>query len=184
MPDSRVFLAGGIPNTGGPAEILDTKNLAAGWVPCAVMKYSRGYHSTAILLADGSILMGGDQDITGGWKSGETTPHERYFPWYYFRARPVITSAPSSAAHGATFTVNTPSATFNRRSRARPSRRRDAWFQPVAAFDWVRNHRAGPDFTPSQGSPSGNIAPPGYYLLFIVDTARVPSVAAWIRVTP
>ncbi len=77
MPDSRVFLAGGIPNTGGPAEILDTKNLAAGWVPCAVMKYSRGYHSTAILLADGSILMGGDQDITGGWKSGETTPHER-----------------------------------------------------------------------------------------------------------
>lgn len=32
--------------------------------------------------------------------------------------------------------------------------------------------------------PSGNIAAPGHYLLFVVDTARVPSVAAWIRVTP
>jgi len=32
--------------------------------------------------------------------------------------------------------------------------------------------------------PDGNIAAPGYYLLFLVDTARVPSVAAWIRVTP
>ncbi len=42
------------------------------------MKYSRGYHSSAILLADGSILMGGDQDITNGWKSGENTPNERY----------------------------------------------------------------------------------------------------------
>ncbi len=32
--------------------------------------------------------------------------------------------------------------------------------------------------------PDGNIAPPGHYLLFIVDAARVPSAAAWIRVTP
>ncbi len=30
----------------------------------------------------------------------------------------------------------------------------------------------------------GNIAPPGYYLLFLVDQDRVPSVAKWIRLTP
>ena len=83
MPDGRIFLAGGIANSGGPAEILDTKNLAAGWTSCSTMKHSRGYHSSAILLADGSILMGGDQDITNGWKSGENTPNERYFPWYF-----------------------------------------------------------------------------------------------------
>jgi hypothetical protein len=42
---------------------------------CAAMKYSRGYHSSAILLADGSILMGGDQDITGGMEVwGEHSP--------------------------------------------------------------------------------------------------------------
>jgi hypothetical protein len=31
--------------------------------------------------------------------------------------------------------------------------------------------------------PDGTIAPPGYYLLFIVDGNRVPSVGQWIRLT-
>ena len=31
--------------------------------------------------------------------------------------------------------------------------------------------------------PNGNIAPPGYYLLFIVNSAGVPSVASFVRVT-
>ena len=184
MPDSRVFLAGGIPNTGGPAEILDTKNLPAGWLPCAVMKYSRGYHSTAILLADGSILMGGDQDINGGWKSGETTPHERYFPWYYFRARPVITGAPAAVVHGATFTVNTPSATsIAEVLLIRPGAATHGFNQSQRLIGCEITGR-GPTSLQVKAPPSGNIAPPGYYLLFVVDTARVPSLAAWIRVTP
>jgi hypothetical protein len=184
MPDSQVFLAGGIPNVGGPAEIIDTKNLAAGWKACAAMKYSRGYHSTAILLADGSILMGGDQDINGGWKSGENTPHERYFPWYYFRSRPVITGSPASAAHGAAFTVNTPSAT---------SIAEVILIRPAAATHGFNMSQRivgleitgrGATSVQLKAPPNGNIAPPGFYLLFIVDTARVPSVAAWIRITP
>ena len=184
MPDSRVFLAGGIPNTGGPAEILDTKNLAAGWVPCAAMKYSRGYHSTAILLADGSILMGGDQDISGGWKSGETTPHERYFPWYYFRTRPVITSSPAAVAHGGAFTVNTPSATsIVEVILIRPAATTHGFNMSQRIVGCEITGR-GPTSVQVKAPPSGNIAPPGFYLLFIVDTARVPSVAAWIRVTP
>jgi len=30
--------------------------------------------------------------------------------------------------------------------------------------------------------PDGTVAPPGFYLLFIVDGSRVPSVGRWIRV--
>jgi hypothetical protein len=32
--------------------------------------------------------------------------------------------------------------------------------------------------------PSGNIAPPGYYMLFLLDSAGVPSVAQFIQLTP
>jgi galactose oxidase len=32
--------------------------------------------------------------------------------------------------------------------------------------------------------PDGNVAPPGHYLLFIVDGARIPSIGRWIRLTP
>src|SRR5213594_4238998 len=31
--------------------------------------------------------------------------------------------------------------------------------------------------------PSGNVAPPGYYMLFIVNSAGVPSVASFVRLT-
>src|SRR5499427_9972601 len=32
--------------------------------------------------------------------------------------------------------------------------------------------------------PNGNIAPPGYYMLFLIDSAGVPSVAAFIQLSP
>jgi hypothetical protein len=31
---------------------------------------------------------------------------------------------------------------------------------------------------------NGNLAPPGYYLLFIVDNDRIPSEGRWIRLSP
>ena len=33
----------------------------------------------------------------------------------------------------------------------------------------------------AEAPPDGNVAPPGWYLLFIVDAGRVPSTAKWIR---
>jgi len=32
--------------------------------------------------------------------------------------------------------------------------------------------------------PHANVAPPGWYLLFILNSARVPSQGRWIRLTP
>ena len=32
--------------------------------------------------------------------------------------------------------------------------------------------------------PSANHRPPGWHLLFILDSNRVPSVGRWIRLTP
>lgn len=184
MPDGRILLAGGIPNTGGPAEILDTKNLAAGWTACAVMKYSRGYHSSAILLADGSILMGGDQDIPGGWKSGETTPSERYFPWYYSRPRPVIGTSPTTVSHGATFAIDTPSAgSIAEVLLMRPGAVTHGFNMAQRSVGCTITAR-GATAIHVDAPPDGNVAPPGPYLLFIVDAARVPSLAAWIRLTP
>ena len=182
MPDGRIFLAGGIPNTGGPAEILDTKDLASGWKLCATMKWSRGYHSSAILLADGSILMGGDQDTVNGWRSGETTPSERYFPWYYYRVRPVISNSPVTVAHGATFTLNTPSAnSIAEVVLMRPGAVTHGFNMSQLSIGCVISGRGATSLQVKAPS-DGSVAPPGPYLLFIVDSARVPSVAAWIRV--
>jgi hypothetical protein len=183
LPDGRVFLAGGMDGPdGGPTEIFDPSNPAAGWELCATMKYPRGYHSSAILLADGSVLMGGDRP--NAWKSGETLPSERYFPAYYFMARPTITNAPAVAAHGATITIQTPNASsIAEVVLLRPGAVTHGFSQSQR---FVGCAIVGSAATSIQAKmpPDGTIAPPGYYLLFIVNGGRVPSVASWIRITP
>src|SRR5215470_7891275 len=105
LPDGRVLILGGVemPPDGGPVEIFDPEDPTSGFQLGPNMKHARGYHSAAILLPDGSVIMGGDPN-------GGTTPNERYLPSYFFKPRPKITSAPNVLGYGANFTVNTPQA--------------------------------------------------------------------------
>jgi hypothetical protein len=43
---------------------------------------------------------------------------------------------------------------------------------------------AGPGTLNVQTPPNPNLAPPGWYLLFVLDFDRVPSEGRWIRLTP
>jgi plastocyanin len=179
LPDGRVLIAGGTSSggvlTAGKAEIFDPQNPAAGWVETPPMAHPRGYHSSAILLTDGSVLMGGDpQDAMG------PTPHDRFFPGYYFLPRPTIVGAPPTVGYGAPFTINTPDA---------PSIAEVVLMRPGAVthgFNQTQRY-IGCTFTVGAGAltvtspPDGNVAPPGWYMLLIVNSGRVPSTAHWIR---
>lgn len=180
LPDGRVFLAGGIDGVGGPAEIFDPQNPSAGWLVCSSMKYPRGYHSAAILLADGSVLMGGDRP--GAWRSGETTPNERYYPSYYFMARPAVAGAPADVTYGSTFTVDTPdAAAIGEVALLRPGSVTHGWNMSQRHVECTISGRTASTLD-VVAPPDGTIAPPGYYLLFLVSAGRIPSVARWIRV--
>jgi len=182
LPDGRVLLAGGIDSTdGGPAEIFDPRDPSAGWELCATMSIPRGYHSAAILLADGSVLMGGDKP--GQWKSGETTAHERYFPWYYVLARPTITTAPATIGYGAAFDIQTPSpAAIAEVVLLRPGAVTHGWNQSQRYIECAITGGTAAAVR-AAAPPNGNVAPPGYYLLFILTAGRVPSLGRWIRLT-
>ena len=179
LPDGTVFIAGGVPGSPGPAEIFDPENPAQGWMRCADMSHIRGYHSSNILLADGSVLMGGDPSV-----GGTPTPHERYFPGYFSQPRPVIAGAPATVAHGAAFQVMTPNATsVGEVVLIRPGAVTHGWNQSQRFVGCAITGTA-PGSVDVLAPPDGNVAPPGHYLLFIVDGARVPSIGRWIRVTP
>src|SRR5262245_61977602 len=61
LPDGRVAILGGFetPPDGGPVEIFDPEDPTSGFELGPNMKHIRGYHSAAILLPDGSVIMGG-----------------------------------------------------------------------------------------------------------------------------
>ena len=91
-----------------PAEIWnpDTET----WTTVAPLPNGRLYHSTALLLPDGRVLMAGGGQLPGSVAVDQKNA-EIYSPPYLFKgARPTITTLPSNANYGASFDVTTPDA--------------------------------------------------------------------------
>ncbi|HZB44804.1 MAG TPA: galactose oxidase early set domain-containing protein, partial [Pyrinomonadaceae bacterium] len=155
-------------------ETFDPEDPAAGFQAGPSMQHVRGYHSAALLLADGSVLVGGDP-------GGDFTPHERYLPPYFFAARPTITGSPANIAYGAGFTVDTPEAVdIAEVVLMRPGAVTHAFNMSQRQVGCVIVSAAG-NSVQATAPPDGNVAPPGYYLLFVVNGDRVPSEGVWLR---
>jgi PKD repeat protein len=143
------------------------------WTTVASMTQARMYHSTALLLPDGRV-------VTGGGESTGRLTAQVYSPPYLFKGpRPTITASPGDAAYGASFSVGTDVTDIAKVAIIRPS-------GVTHAIDM--NQRYVPLSFSAAGSqltvtapPSANHAPPGYYMLVVVDSKGVPSVAKWVH---
>jgi galactose oxidase-like protein/glyoxal oxidase-like protein/Kelch motif protein len=186
LPDGKVLVTGGSTSDafGDPrgavydAEMWDPAT--GSWSTLAAMSVRRVYHSTAVLLPDGRVLTAGGQDAGGLHYDAEY-----YSPPYLFfeGARPTIGSAPESAGYGETFTVGTTDAVdIAKVTLVGLSSSTHEFNQNQRFVSLVFSPT--PDGTGlSVTVPSNpNIAPPGYYMLFILNSAGVPSVAKMVRV--
>jgi hypothetical protein len=185
LPDGTVLASGGMSTSDGvdltkavlPAEIWNPATET--WKTVASLTVGREYHSTALLLPDGRVLMAGGGQLPG--RATNITSAEIYSPPYLFKgARPAISSAPAVVSYGASFAVTTPDA---------------ASIQKVAlvrtpsvthAFDENQRYiplsfTAGAGQLTVQAPASSDTAPPGYYMLYILNGNGVPSVASFVR---
>jgi hypothetical protein len=149
------------------------------WTVLASNTVNRTYHSTSILLPDGRILHSGGE---GGAK-GPPRGAELFSPPYLFKGpRPTITSAPQLVGYGTSFTVSTPNAS----TVAKVSL--IGLGATTHAFD-MGQRLLGLAFQRQTGAltitapANGNVAPPGYYMLFILNADSVPSVAKIVKVS-
>ena len=186
LPDGTVLATGGGTTLDGTT--LAAADLAAElwnpttqtWTTMASEQVPRLYHSTALLLPDGRVLVaGGGRDF--GREQANETNMEIYAPPYLFKGtRPTITSAPSTLAYGGSFFVQTPDAAN------------------IASVVLIRNGAVTHSFNTEQRylpltftqTPGGltvqapadaNLAPPGYYMLYIVNANGVPAVAPFVH---
>jgi len=146
------------------------------------MKYVRTYHSSFILLQDGSIVGGGappDADPPAVY-----TPHERFFPDYFDMLRPVISGAPASINYGGNFTINTPNpGDVSEVVLLRSGAVTHGYNMSQRGLELVISG-LGAGTLDIEEPPHSNLAPPGWYLLFILNSSRVPSLGRWVRLTP
>lgn len=183
LPDGNVLVTGGGTTTGAtdvahavlPAELWSPTTEA--WSTLASMSVPRLYHSEALLLPDGRVLISGGGRWNDDTESTDQFSAEFFAPPYLFKgSRPTITSAPTQLSYGQNFTVQTPDA--GRIAKVSLIR-----FGSVThAFNMSQRYLPL-SFVVGSGSLTitapvdANLAPPGNYMLFILDTNGVPSVA-------
>ncbi|HEX3157756.1 MAG TPA: galactose oxidase-like domain-containing protein [Gemmatimonadaceae bacterium] len=191
LPNGRVFVSGGTNATGfdNPAGAVyaaeEWDPVTESWTLLASNSVPRLYHSVTILLPDGRVLSAG-----GGDANATTTSYRdaNYFePAYLFKPtgepadRPTISAAPAVVGYGQTFRVRTPDRAAIRQVR---------WIRlgsVTHAFDESQRgntlHFApAADGVNVSAPANANLAPPGHYLLFVMDQNGVPSVGAVVRV--
>ena len=146
--------------------------------PVAEATVSRLYHSVALLLPDGRVVTAGSNPDRGD----DELRLELYHPPYLFRgARPLLESAPAEWRYGDTVEVSTPSAMVLRWAElVRPMATTHSDDTSQRLVDLPIVCRDACTITVEvPGNP--NLAPPGWYMLFVVDDCGIPSVALWIH---
>ncbi|HYJ67457.1 MAG TPA: galactose oxidase early set domain-containing protein [Nocardioidaceae bacterium] len=195
LPNGTVFVSGGSAvnnsaalDANGNGVAYTSELYAPGnntWTVGATAARMRLYHSTNLLLPDATVLtMGG-----GAPGPQRNLNAEIYYPPYLFNdagqraTRPVIQSAPTGLVPGAKFTIRTATSgsigqvVLIKSGSVTHSFNFDQRFLPLA---FTRPTTS----TLRATVPPLSRTPPGYYLLFIVNNAGVPSEAAVIRIAP
>jgi WD40 repeat protein len=188
LPDGTVLATGGgvttdaVDLSGGVEPVELWSPVTQTWTMLAELSVPRLYHSIALLLPDGRVLVGGGGRFFGVSDPTDLFSAQIFSPPYLFKGpRPVITSAPAAASYGTTMTVQTPDAariatvSLIKLGSVTHNFNEDQRFVPLAF-----TAGAGDLSVLAPGSP--NLAPPGYYMLFIVDTNGVPSAATFVKV--
>ena len=184
LPDGTVLVTGGETDKSGyvngnavlPAEIWNPATGA--WSDQAAMSVPRLYHSVAVLLPDGRVFISG----SGGDAGVPDQKNSQIFsPSYLFKgARPTITTAPKTVQYGASTFIQTPDAAgITSVSLTRTGSVTHSFDQNARAMSLPFSQGAG---GLNVVMPvDGNTAPPGYYLLSIVNASGVPSVSTFVR---
>jgi hypothetical protein len=193
LPTGKVLALGGSevnedPNTASlAADLFDP--VTETWAPAGVATYPRLYHSVSLLLPDATVWVAGSNPDFGIYEEHM----EIYSPAYLFTTddsgnvvpavRPVITSVAAEIGFKGTFAIQTPdSANISSVVIIRPG-------SPTHAFDQEQRlvglsfSESAPGTLTVTAPPNGFVAPPGYYMVFIINQAGVPSVASFVHLS-
>jgi len=187
LPDGTVLATGGETDKNGgninnavyAAELWSPQTQT--WTTMASMHTPREYHSTALLLADGRVLQSGMGADFGNVPDEMSA--EFYSPPYLFKgARPTITQAPTQIHFATNFFVATPDGATITSAVLIRTGAVTHFFDQNTRFVPVTFQQAAGGLTLTAPA-DGFAAPPGYYMLFLVNGSGVPSVAPIIQLT-
>ena len=198
LPDSTVLVCGGLQSSPYPTWIYDPNAVVNAWREMDENHRPRHYHSCALLLPSGKVMMAGGASSAGCSLSVENSI-EVFSPPYLFNpdgtlaARPVIDSvngevpAPDHFVqfhHGDSFTVESPqAANIAKVVLIRPTavtHQTDSE-QRIIHMTFYASGANQLTVNAPDGGPAHAMAPRGYYLLFLLNGNGVPSEGKFVH---
>lgn len=189
LPNGDVLVTGGsrinnlLQGVANTAEIWNPD--ADAWTSVAEGSIARLYHSTALLLPDGRVL------VAGGGSPGPLTNlnAEIYEPPYLFDgdtpalSRPTIVDAPALLDVGGSFDITVGDDDTIARATLIKTGATTHSFNMDQRFLELAFSQAGSTVTVN-APPDRNVATPGYYMLFVLDGDGTPSVGRLMVIDP
>jgi galactose oxidase len=199
LADGQVLATGGgsgdFRGSVNPVLIGERWSPATGhWTPMAAMKLARLYHSSTVLLPDARVLSVGSGQPAG---TGQVDQYngEIYSPTYLFNpdgtpataSRPQLMYAPPKVGYGQQFTIWTQNVipakvlwirigatthSFNENQRIN--------YLAFTTNPQPPNNASTPISVTTPASP--NLAPPGHYVIYVLNSAGVPSVGKMVQI--
>ncbi len=185
LPDGSLFVVGGNSAGGTSGGVVWYPELydGTGWTQLPPLDTPRTYHSTAVLLPDGRVLSAGGNT--------STRDYQIFVPSYLSNGdpRPVITVAPTTMGYHAENPM-VHSIGFEPMPSGH-SVERAVLISPGAVTHHTDCNQRYVQLILDTNSvdqidvlapANRNLVPPGYYMLFLISAAGVPSEAAWVNV--
>ena len=193
MPDATLLPDGTVLVTGGSATgrsdmgidpvllVEQFEPTSETWTQLASMHTPRSYHSIAILLPNGKVLIGG-KDALFNLPPYDYPEHrlEVFSPPYLFRGPPpLLSGVPAVVGFNTNFTVDA-SQLIQTAVLMRPGSVTHSFNMDQRLVELMILGQSGSQLS-LQAPPTPNIAPPGVYMLFVLNGEGVPAHAAFME---
>jgi hypothetical protein len=205
LPDRTVLAVGGgvtreasadthVVDPQGGREVLEAEiyDVATNmWSITAAATVARLYHSVALLLPDGRVVSAGGNPDKGSqvnWLPPDLLEEMRldiFSPAYLFKknARPLIQNVPEELKYNSKIAIQTPQATQIKWISLIRAGLTTHSFNGTQRLVDVPFTLVPPDTLNTEIPGEPNVAPPGWYMLFLTDHDGVPSMGHWIHLS-
>ncbi|MQB02063.1 MAG: DUF1929 domain-containing protein, partial [Actinobacteria bacterium] len=191
LPDGNVFVLGGSTtdprwNAGLNSDAVRVAEMfnpfRNSWTNQATAEVARVYHAVALLLLDGRVWTAGSNIDSRLGEDNRELRMEVFEPWYWDQPRPRITAATSLLLPGQSFNVVAPDARSIRRVALVRAGSVTHGFNNDQRYVGLEFITRGSEQLSVIAPPNGKVAPPGHYMLFLINDRDVPSVGRFIRI--
>jgi hypothetical protein len=180
LPTGQVVIFGGNKQTNiSPVyapEMFDPTNET--WTVLPSAKVPRQYHSVALLLQDGRIWTAG---TTVNFDSKDLRV-ELFSPGYVTEIRPSISGSISGGLYGSTITIPTPDAAKITKVSLVKTSSVTHHYNTDQRLIWLQIQSRTSSSVTVKAPINSKIAPPGYYLVHILNSANIPSKAKFVKI--